>query len=79
MTETTIPAIKLRADICIDIDASDYLDAGEHQRRLERLTNAIRQEYPQMLIQIRQRRSPSDARPRQRDLVPRTGAMHEYD
>jgi hypothetical protein len=59
--------MRLRAQIVIDIDAGDFSEAAGHQKRLERLFQAVRSEYDQAHLEFRQRR--------QRTL--RTGAPAE--
>lgn len=74
--------MKLRAQITIDILADDFVDAAEHQRRVEILMKAVQQEYHQAALMFRERRDrpvrgthvASDAKP-----VHYTGRMHEYE
>jgi hypothetical protein len=49
--------MRLRALITIDIDADDYVDAADHQRRLQTLVEAIQADYPQASLQLRERRA----------------------
>ena len=36
MKLNTMPSVRLRATIAIDVDAADYLEAAEHQKKLNR-------------------------------------------
>ena len=49
--------MRLRALITIDIDADDYVDAADHQRRLQTLIESIKADYPQAALQLRERRA----------------------
>jgi hypothetical protein len=57
--------MRLRAQITIDIEARDFVDAADHQRRLEELVQEIKGEYSQAELQLRERRERgnSDLRP----------------
>ncbi|MBU1538164.1 MAG: hypothetical protein KKC29_02380 [Alphaproteobacteria bacterium] len=74
--------MKLRAQITIDILANDFVDAAEHQRRIEVLMQAVQQEYHQAELMFRERRD-RPLRGNQVAAEPRsvhyTGRMHEYE
>lgn len=57
--------MRLRAQITIDIEARDFVDAADHQRRLEELVQTIKHEYSQaeLLLRERRERGNSDLRP----------------
>ena len=48
--------MELRWEIRADFTAGDYLEAGEHQGRLEQVLAKVREEYPQARLDIRVRR-----------------------
>lgn len=48
--------MRLRAQITIDIEAADFVDAADHQRRLEQLVRSIKSEYEQAALLLRERR-----------------------
>jgi hypothetical protein len=48
--------MKLRAQIVVDIDAGNFVEAAEHQRHLESLLEGIRTRYATAQLQIRERR-----------------------
>lgn len=48
--------MKLRAQIVVDIDAENYVEAAEHQRHLELCLEHIRARYATAQMQFRERR-----------------------
>jgi hypothetical protein len=52
-----IPKVMFRAMISIDIEARDFLDAGEHQKTLERLMEVMRKDYPAATLALKSRRN----------------------
>jgi hypothetical protein len=73
--------MKLRADITITIDASDYISAADHQRAVETLFLEVRQRYDDASLNFRQIRErfasqPQPGRPKGRGA---TGALAVYD
>jgi hypothetical protein len=48
--------MRLRAQITLDIDADDYVNAAEHQRVLEEFLEKLAQRYPNAKLLIRERR-----------------------
>ena len=46
----------MRAQITVDIDADDYVNAAEHQRLLEEYLEKITARYPSAKLLIRERR-----------------------
>jgi hypothetical protein len=49
-------AMKLRARIVVDIDAVNYLEAAQHQQKLESLLKEVRVRYATAQLHIRERR-----------------------
>jgi hypothetical protein len=75
-----MPTVRLRVTAVIDIDALDYLEAAEHQRRLEACLTAVRSEYPAVSISVKERRGArqvSQQRPRPFHL--QSGKLHVYE
>jgi len=74
--------VKLRAQITIDIQADDFVDAAEHQRRVQALMEMVQREYHQAALLFRERRDRPvrgiSAAPSSRQ-VHYTGRMHEYE
>lgn len=80
----TASALRLRAEITIDLDAADFLEAAEHQRRIEELIESVRREYSQASFAFRPRRGPRNKKaesPAQRpaEIKHYTGRLHAYE
>jgi len=69
--------------ITIDIDAADFVDAADHQKRIESLMDHLRNSYPAVELVFRERRQargvgPSaERRGRARTAQP-TGKLKTY-
>lgn len=70
--------MRLRAEITIDIQARDFVDAADHQRRVEQLFQSIQSEYAGANLTLRERREkngetlrPSAGEGPRRALAPR--------
>jgi hypothetical protein len=48
--------MKLCGQISIELTVDDFVQAADHQRRLERLLSEIRQSYPEATLAMRERR-----------------------
>jgi len=48
--------MRLRAQIVVDIDADDYVEAAEHQNTLQRYLTDIQSRYPNASLSMRERR-----------------------
>lgn len=48
--------MRLRAQIIVDIDADDYVEAAEHQSTLQRYLTEIQARYPSASLSMRERR-----------------------
>jgi hypothetical protein len=48
--------MRLRAQIVVDIDADDYVEAAEHQSSLQRYLTEIQTRYPNASLTMRERR-----------------------
>jgi hypothetical protein len=48
--------MRLRAQIVVDFNAEDYVEAATHQRTLEQLLDHVRGQYPNAHVSIRERR-----------------------
>ena len=71
--------LKLRADFVIEIEADDFVEAADHQRRLEKLWAAIRAEYEHARFSFNERRARSGAAARSGPRQLRTGNLHDYE
>jgi hypothetical protein len=76
---STTCTLRLRAEIVIEVDAADYVEAAAHQNRLEQLMRKLHDAYPHARLSIRERRDrgpkPAMLRPNGRT----TGRLHRYD
>lgn len=52
----SIPKLLLRAELVIDFDATDFVEAGSYQQRLAEVLAGLRQQYPDARLSIRERR-----------------------
>ncbi len=76
----TMPTVRLRVTITIDVDAADYLEAAEHQKRLESYLSSVRTEYPAAEISAKERRGPRPvSRHEPRRLRVNSGKLHAYE
>jgi hypothetical protein len=48
--------MELRAQITVDISASDFVEAADHQSRLTRFVEELKVHYPEVQLVIRERR-----------------------
>jgi hypothetical protein len=74
----SVPKIHLRAEIVIEFDAADFVEAASHQGKLAHAVAALRHEYPEAKLSIRERRPRG---PKQSELKPTsivTGSLRAY-
>ncbi len=79
MKLNSMPNVRLRATIAIEVDAADYLEAAEHQKMLETHLSSVRTDYPEATITVIERRpqiTAGAARPR--TVKVRTGRLNSY-
>jgi hypothetical protein len=53
--------MRLRAQITVEIDAKDFVEAADHQRRLEEFLRDLRREYGQAALHLVERRERAGA------------------
>jgi hypothetical protein len=73
--------VNLRATIVIDIEAEDYIAAGESQRQLRTWLDDLRARHHQVTMEVRQRRT---VRPKRTSRDPvvvlrPTGRLNRYE
>lgn len=51
--------MRLRAEIVIDMEAADFNEAADHQRRIDEVLEAVRTFYDGARLEFRQRRERS--------------------
>jgi hypothetical protein len=49
--------MKLSGQISVELDVGDYIEAADHQKRLEEILRQVRSSYPGATLAIRERRS----------------------
>lgn len=71
--------MRLTAEIHVEIEVGDFVEAADHQQRLESLLDAVRSAYPQARMDLRERRRrrPTITRRASRQTTP-TGAVNAY-
>jgi hypothetical protein len=72
--------MKLSGQISVELTVGDYIEAADHQKRLEEILRLVRDAYPGATLALRERRQ-RKALPLTR-AAPRpatTGALHRYD
>lgn len=75
-----MPGVRLRVTVTIDIDAADFLEAAEHQKRVEKYLDSVQAEYPSAFVSVKQRRRASSEGPSTpRTLKYSTGRLNAYD
>jgi len=70
--------LKLRTEISIEIEADDFIDAAEHQRKLQLFMNSLRSDYPEAEMVIRERRGPRLKPVQRSERLRRTQAVTPY-
>lgn len=55
--------MKLRAQFTVDVSATDFLQAADHQKRLGDFLEGLKREYADATLTIRERRQPKLAHP----------------
>ncbi|MCS6625427.1 hypothetical protein N0B44_21170 [Roseibacterium beibuensis] len=74
--------MKLQAIITIEIDADDFVEAADHQRRIEALMQHLRDPYPDAGLVFKERRAarrgPPAANLQSRPLPRPSGKLRNY-
>jgi hypothetical protein len=73
-----IPNIRLRAEIVIEFDAADFLEAASHQDRLAKLVAELQQDYPDTKLALRERRNRGPKEVELRPASRPTGNLRRY-
>src|SRR6478609_5448792 len=73
-------AMKLCGQISVELNVDDYIEAADHQKRLEDILKLVRDAYPEATLAMRERRQ-RKAMPltRAAPRAGRTGALNRYD
>lgn len=59
--------MKLCGQISVELTVDDYVEAAEHQRRLQEILRQVRDAYPGATLAMRERRRRKPALPRRPD------------
>jgi hypothetical protein len=73
-----IPSIRLRAEIVIEFDAADFLEAASHQSRLAQAVTDLQGAYPGATLSIRERRPRGPKETQLRPGSRATGNLKRY-
>ena len=75
-----MPAKLLRATITIDVEALDYLEAADHQKRIETHLAQVKEAYPgAWMVLSEPRRSAAAGPATPRKLYMRSGRLNAYE
>jgi hypothetical protein len=75
-----MPKKLLRATITIDVEATDYLEAADHQKCIESHLAQVKSAYPDAWMVLSERRRPQASGPAApRKLYLRSGRLSAYD
>ena len=74
-----VPSVKLRATFIVEVDAADYLEAAEHQRRFESQLNVIHSEYPNAQLVLKERKPKGEGARPPRAAAVRSGSVSAYE
>lgn len=50
--------MKLSGQISVELNVADYVEAADHQQRLEQILKQVRDIYPDATLAMRERRQP---------------------
>ncbi|WP_334163466.1 hypothetical protein [Phenylobacterium sp.] len=56
--------MKLCGQISVELTVGDYVEAAEHQRRLQEILRQVRDAYPEATLAVRERRRRKPTLPR---------------
>lgn len=75
----SIRSIRIRATITMEIAASDFIEAGEHQRRLDQHVQQLRAAYPDAVLDLREARVRTTGGTPRREPAPRPASPPARD
>ena len=71
--------MKLCGQISVELTVGDYIEAADHQKRLEAILKLVRDAYPAATLAMRERRQRKAAPLARRPGAQPTGALNRYD
>jgi hypothetical protein len=72
------PTCNLKVCVTMTIEARDFLEAGEHQRRLEEIIAPLMAAYPTAEVAVTRTRGAKDGLGRTRRAQVSSGRVNEY-
>jgi hypothetical protein len=70
--------MKLCGQISVELNVGDYIEAADHQRRLEEILNQVRSAYPEATLAMRERRERKATPLARAPKAAQTGALNRY-
>lgn len=71
--------MKLCGQISVELTVGDYIEAADHQKRLEEILKLVRDAYPAATLAMRERRQRKAAPLARAPAGGRAGAVSRYD
>ena len=71
--------MKLCGQISVELSVGDYIEAADHQKRLEDILRLVRDAYPAATLAMRERRQRKAAPVARAPTVPGAGVVNRYD
>jgi len=70
--------MKLCGQISVELNVGDYIEAADHQRRLEEILHQVRSAYPEATLAMRERRERKATPLARAPKTAQTGALNRY-
>jgi hypothetical protein len=70
--------MKLCGQISVELSVGDYIEAADHQRRLEDILKQVRAAYPEATLAMRERRERKATPLARAPKAAMTGALNRY-
>lgn len=70
--------MKLCGQISVELSVGDYIEAADHQRRLEDILRLVRDSYPEATLAMRERRQRKPLSLARAPGAPLAGALRRY-
>jgi hypothetical protein len=70
--------MKLCGQISVELNVGDYIEAADHQRRLEDILRQVRDAYPEATLAMRERRERKATPLARAPKAATTGALNRY-
>ncbi|HVI32066.1 hypothetical protein [Phenylobacterium sp.] len=70
--------MKLCGQISVELSVDDFIEAADHQRRLEDILRLVRDSYPEATLAMRERRQRKPLSLARAPEPPASGALRRY-